>query len=1144
MVCEDCLPEIPPNPTPENIYHALQENGNLKNYSTLYKFHKETQNLINFFTRCTGFPPWGAQKTWLKRVIREESFAITASTGIGKTTFGAIASLYMALKGGRSYIILPTKLLVQQVVSWLEKFRERMEMKPRIAYFHSGLPKREREKIERGEFDILVTTSQFLARNFHMLEDKFFKFIFIDDVDSLLKSSKNIDKVLKLLGFTDEIIKKASLLLSSNTENPEKLREEIQLFRSTHKLGFLIVSSATGRPKGRRIFLYNILLDFTIGSTRQSIRNITDIYVETIDHELLRNVLSLMGNGALIYLPVDRGLAEAESLVEMIRRWGYRCEIASSSNSECLTKFSEGTLDVLVGVATYYGVLVRGIDLPHRVKYTVFYGIPKFRFKIDPQNLSFQQILQLLHIFMDILEGFQERKKVELLSLRIRKILHKSLIKGSIPPRLQPLHRECIHLISSLLKRRDVLERLKEYPYSSIQIDPEGFIQISIPDVRTYIQASGRASRLFAGGVSKGCAILFIDDEKVFRGLSRSIVWYYPEASFRRIDDVDLKSLMEEIERDRKLIRNIMNGKIPSKLDLVKTKLMIVESPNKAKTIANFFGKPSTRRYGRLSVYEVNVGNYILLLTSTGGHIYDLVDSEGIDGILKVDGRFIPIYSFLKRCKNCNFQFVEGEKCPRCGGEAISKGDIVRALQILVSEVDDVYIATDPDREGEAIAWNLLLSIKPYANNILRSEFHEVTLKAIRNSIECSRQIDQNLVDAQIARRIEDRWIGYGLSRLLWRRFNNRTLSAGRVQTPILGWVIERAEDYKKNLRYLTTFRTEWGFTLNLEGKYSEPLDVEIVRFDAEKRSLFPPPPYTTDTLLSEASRILHIPVNQVMQLAQDLFQAALITYHRTDSTRVSDAGISLASKFIKEELSLDILEPRRWGEGGAHECIRPTRPLSPQRLRILYYEGIVSTVKPLTRNHLNLYTLIFKRFIASQMKPVEVEWRKVLLRLTRNQSLLCEVTVEGSEKISGLNWITYLKHSIKEIPRLRSGSRGRAEPIKVWRSSKVPLLTQSSLIQLMKERRIGRPSTYAKIVNTLLKRKYVKEDKFRRLHPTSLGKMVYKYLSTQYGSIVSENMTRRMEENLDMIEEGALNYQDFLSTIYEELRSLHTESS
>ena len=289
----------------KGIREALKLKGALKHWEEIYKLEKKLREIEELFEKATGFNFWSAQKTWVKRLIKNKSFSIIAPTGMGKSVFGSFMALYYAKKKKKSYIVLPTTPLVVQTIKRVKTFAEKAGVEINLAYYHGGMKKKEKEKmtekIMNGDFDILITSAQWLARNFdEMLKDKRFDFIFVDDVDAFLKASKNIDRSLILLGFTEEVIQKAweiirlkkqmAKFLNGNSQDKQeqlnelnkqinKLEREIRKFKRENKIGVLIVASATGSARGDRIKLYRELLDFEVGSGRSALRNVVDSYL-------------------------------------------------------------------------------------------------------------------------------------------------------------------------------------------------------------------------------------------------------------------------------------------------------------------------------------------------------------------------------------------------------------------------------------------------------------------------------------------------------------------------------------------------------------------------------------------------------------------------------------------------------------------------------------------------------------------------------------------------------------------------------------------------------------------------------------------------------------------------------------------------
>ncbi len=1264
-------------------------------------------------------------------------------------------ALYFALRGEKSYIVVPTTPLVKMVYSKLEELSLRIGRDIEIIAFYSGMKSKEREnfesKLKEGKFDVLITTSKFmLSRYKDMLREKenwnkWFKFIFVDDVDAVLKSSKSVTAVLYLVGFNEEDIENAWELLKLRNLLPRRLEQARRLYdkkisklKKKVKEGFigvpleeirrvrretfeevvadtynrlveledrlqekrknasiLVVSSATGRPRGRQVRLFQVLLGFQAGSATEVMRNIVDTYIEadewrTVEEKVLEIVKKLDSKlpGGLVYVPVDKGTEYAEKLAEKLRSIGVRAEAFTAKSKEALEKFISGETRVLVGVAIYYGVAVRGLDLPETISYAVFAGVPRHKFGArleHPHPLMILNLLAMLseHGPEDVAERAQNyltnlRPQLTRLSPAALAIIAKELRESKPTTPLSEKVLEATNWLRETLEREDVWEKLRDVENIAI-VREEGETYILLPDIPTYIQASGRTSRLYAGGITKGLSIVVSDNSRLLRGLLQRTRWLV-DADWKKLDEINLDAIVQEIRRDREKVREVRRGAIkPEQLELVKTALLVVESPNKARTIARFFGRPSTRRIGSLTVYEVSTGDYLLLVTASGGHVYDIAKPElpseeisrewilrqlrdslsnvdwasatNIQGIVVVPRRnrlgYYPVYAPLARCLACNYQWsipprereestLEEELvCPLCGSRAVrSSMDIIEALRDLASEVDVVLIGTDPDTEGEKIGYDLASLIGPAAQSIVRIEFHEVTRKALLKALREFRPFNENLVKAQIVRRIEDRWIGFTLSPLLWTKFwqryctmrmkkkiprtkniidvmetvlescrkPNYNLSAGRTQTPVLGWIVEatlgnkylkiplyrfslegpdgeeiyvevRGDEISSEIRKsledtqeklyeiikqhrilegreeLERLRREKLKTIHnynriLEKAVKESRVVGYVEIVEEKeKELNPLPPFTTDTMLSEASSELGLSAPAIMKLAQDLFELGLITYHRTDSTRISSVGISVAEEYLRSIYGRDVLgevfKPSHWGEEGAHEAIRPTKPIDARTLRRLVEEGAIQLARPLTRNHYRLYDLVFRRFIASQMKParVRIQRAKIKLVIDIGDRESVEV-VRGEERIVEIpveNWLSVYK-VVKPRERLVPGKYTvkwvRARP---W--SPKSLLTQSEVVRLMRERGIGRPSTYAAIIDTLLRRNYViLKGRQGYLIATMRGIGVYDYLAGSVGDLVEEETTRKLQSYMDKIERGLVDYSEVIKHIYMEL--------
>ncbi len=1050
----------------------------------------ELENYEKFFQSCLGSPPWEIQRMWAKRALARRSFAAIAPTGVGKTVFGLVTSYYFSVRGwGKSYLLFPTSLLVDQAVEKLQLYKKASKHPLNVIHYKSNMsPKQRRdftEKLSSGDFDVLITTSQYLAKNFELIKGSIdrFSFLFVDDVDSFLKNSRNIDRVLILMGFTNEDIEKA---LSGDDLNKE-----------TDSV--LIVSTATGKP-GRRVSLFRRMLGFDVGVLRHELlRNIADIY--TRDKKALEMFLGRMGSGFLVFVPKLEYGDEIRGVIESL---GYKAAIVHGYDENLIEKFKQGEIDSLIGAAKPYGVLVRGIDLPQRIRYTVFYGVP--RFEVTLSDLDSMSDKALVSIFSILAKGLDPEAKKLAIKLRKRGIKsQKELEKVKA-------------LLNEVLSDEKILSSLSSV--SDIAVDLERG-KVIIPDIRTYIQGSGRSSRLYPGGLTRGASLVLEGDVLLHSFLKRASAY---DLEFSPIEGIDLETLRREIDESRKRYTSIMDY---NSAELLKTVLFIVESPNKARTIARFFGKPSMRFIDGNLAYEVTTGDFILTIMASGGHIVDLSTVGGYHGVL-VQGNgfrtYIPIYSSIKRCLDCGYQFTDGDRCPKCGSANIrdSKNN-VSSMRRLSFESSRVVIGTDPDTEGEKISWDIYQLIRDAAREIYRAEFHEVTKRAIINALRNLGEINESRVKAQVVRRIEDRWIGFELSKEVQEKFKRKNLSAGRAQTPTLGWIIERYNEHRRK-KDLTVIRGKDVF-LKIEGKVASPgkFQAKVVPLSLEEEVVKPIPPFTTDEMLKEASRIIGLGAKRTMEIAQSLFEAGLITYHRTDSTRVSDAGFRVAAEVLGDDFV-----PRKWGEGGAHECIRPTKPLSAKELLDYIREGLIASPEKFSKDHVRLYDLIFRRFIASQSKESIVT--KQVYKLVIDEWETKDSRIVG---VSG-GWISYYPFLYKPKLPLKEGII--EVEIKHFQVPSVPLYTQGDIVALMRERGIGRPSTYATIIDKLLQRRYVIE-RSNKLVPTKLGTQVYEFLESEYSDLISEERTRALEEKMTAVEEGRVDYQRLIDELYLEIQ-------
>jgi len=1189
----------------EYYFHSVKSSNS--DLEKLMKVEELLEDFEEFFFKATqGFKLWSAQRMWAKRIFSGKSFSIVAPTGVGKTLFGLLISLYL-VKGslGKVYLVFPTRTLLNQAYLKMLSLIENAKLgdKVKVLALHANMPKLYREEalkvMRSGEFNVLMTTSKFMLLHKDELSKHKYKLIFIDDVDAVLRSGRSVRALLEVMGFRKEIDAAIEALkLMTNVKRlsgverqgvKERLMKLKEVLASATK-GIdtvLVVSSATGRPRGLHPKLFRLLLGFEAGSRGEMLRNIVDAYLmpRGLPEEEVLKLVKRLGDGGLIYVTVDKGIEYSEFLAKYLKQHGVRAEtLHARKDLGILKKFLSREVDVLVGVATYYGVMVRGLDLPERVRYTIFVGVPRHKLSINIESIRVQELIKILSILKGVIGG-DERRTIDNLYTRItsktrrmtagslaklNEELEKAIKGGVFEKGFTKILLEAVEVVRRLLARTDVLEKLRNSGEVSV-VEEEGKIYIMLPDAATYIQASGRASRMYPGGLTKGLSIIIVDDLSLLHGIERRLKYIFEEFSLKDLSTIDLEKVIVDIDKDRDIVKKILEGEAIYKLNikLPQPALLVVESPNKAKTIASFFGRPSIRALlSGLKAYEVVTEDYILTIVASGGHVYDLAVDAGVHGygVHRVNGLFIPEYTDIKKCLDCGYQFTNEDLiCPKCRSQNIHrKLDVIKALRELASEVDVVFIGTDPDTEGEKIAWDLAVLLRPFSRSVMRVEFHEVTRKAVINAIKNCRDLNTALVESQIVRRIEDRWLGFALSQKLWYDLwpwycvnilkrsvveccssINKNWSAGRVQTPVLNYVIERFYERKQAescgaIKYVVTI----GDIIKLELDYGDLERAGLSEAELERskaiveligvveEEINPPPPYTTDTLLADASLKYGLSSTKIMEVAQDLFEMGLITYHRTDSIRVSDVGIRVAADYISErygDMFKELFKPRTWGVGGAHEAIRPTRPIDAERLLHLVRENILVLPKPLTRHHLQVYDLIFRRFISSQMTSAIV--RKQLLKVKFNESLVksVEVHVEPPVKSGFLE--------VYSVIALRKPVEQGEYYITKVKKVLPPLPKFHDVVKWMKENGVGRPSTYAKIIQTLIDRRYIKvSPKVKALYPTQRAFSVAEFFNEFFREIVSVETTRKLEELMTMIEEGRKHYQDVLENIYKEL--------
>lgn len=547
-------------------------------------------------------------------------------------------------------------------------------------------------------------------------------------------------------------------------------------------------------------------------------------------------------------------------------------------------------------------------------------------------------------------------------------------------------------------------------------------------------------------------------------------------------------------------------------------KLIIVESPAKANTIKKFLG-------GRTKV------------VASMGHVRDLPKSKlGVN----VENNFEPEYINIR-----------------------GKGDLIKTLKKEAKNAKKIYLATDPDREGEAIAWHLAHILNIEEDEASRVTFNEITKTAVQKAIKEPRKIDINLVNAQQARRVLDRIVGYKMSPVLWKKVK-KGLSAGRVQSVAVKLIVDREteienfipEEYWNIIAELSDEKSKKTFEAKFVGKDNKKLElhkkeevdeilekiekakfiVKDVKKGQKKRN--PAPPFTTSTMQQEASRKLGFTLKKTMSIAQMLYEGikipkkgtvGLITYMRTDSTRISEEARAISKNVIEEKYGEEYYENRYYKTKSdaqdAHEAIRPT-------YINIHPDDIKSS---LTNDQYKLYKLIYNRFLASQMSAAIYDTLAVKIDAdsynfkANGQSIkfkgFMKLYVEGTDK---------KEDEIGQIPMLEVNQEVKKEKITPKQSftEPPPRYTEASLVKALEEKEIGRPSTYSPTITTILTRRYI-EKEGKQLVPTDLGKIVNKLITENFSDVINVEFTAKIEGEFDQIAEGKENWKEMISEFY-----------
>ncbi|BCU67230.1 reverse gyrase [Sulfolobales archaeon HS-7] len=1149
-LCDLCVSEEINFTSYIDLLSYLNSHRKLKNLEKDWKILQEYERLRQYFKKSLSVEPSTPQRAWFLDLLRGESFALISPPGLGKTTFGLLSAVYLFTIGKRSLLIFPSKALVRQAQVKIGNISNSLNINPRIYVKDKDI-----EKLVRKDYDISLLTSKFVLNHIDSIIRGDPDFVFVDDVDAAMKSGRSALGLLKLAGFSEEDVTavRNALRIKGN-----KAYDEIGKIREKKNKRIIVFSSAS---LTRSNPLFTTLMGFRPGSSVIYTRNIFDVTVRAKQiPETIRDINEAMRGGGLIFVPIDLGIEYANELSLELNELGVKSlPITSSKALKSIKAFEEGEVDLLVGTATHYGILVRGLDIPWRIKYAFFTGIPRFKFKLGEKMhpIALSRILGLLSIItrdreVSIISSYL-RNKLNRMSPAAVSMLYSQIKGGVIADRTIE---KAYELVQEYVKNKPVLSKLTEI--SDIVLEDNTML---IPDHLTYIQASGRTSRLFAGGLTTGISFLYVDNESLFQALNNKLNIMLDSVTWKEIDELNLDEISTNINAERKIITEYKQNKVALSIP-VRTTLFVVESPSKAKTIANFFSKPSQRNEMGLQIYETVMNNEIMLITYTAGHIYDLTtDKMGEYGVIrKSASEYIPVYDTIKRCEN-GHQVVTGkERCPACQGMIVSdKENVVDALRNIAIKCDRILIGTDPDTEGEKIAWDVYNTLRPFNPEIYRAEFHEVTRKAIIQAISNARKINYNLVSSQIVRRVEDRWIGFELSTKLqtdfWRKYckgenceGNRNLSAGRVQTPVLGWIINRYNVHERDKVKVLPAKLPNGITFLIERdskiRKGTKIKLYVKNLGEFKEAYNPLPPYNTSTVLQDSSSFYSISSTQAMRILQDLFETGLITYHRTDSIRISEQGVSVAMNYLKNkygEQAEKLAQPRSWGEGGAHEAIRPTRPLDAQQLQVMIQDGTIVQSKELSRQHFLIYELIFRRFIASQMKPQNVIKQVIEVNaLVKGTELkLRNPKAEFVIGYEGEGFLNYYSPFRRVYPKVTEGEYDVTLGSGFIVSS-IDLYTEGELISDMERKEIGRPSTYATIIATLLRRRYVFEtSKMKKMFPSKIGMSVYEYLNESYGKLVSEERTRELQRKMDEVEMGNIDYQKVIDQLYNEITEI-----
>jgi len=536
----------------ELLYKKLSEKGKLKDYLNIYNLYKEVNKFSEFFKKALSSNPWRVQIMWFERLYKNNSFSMIAPTGVGKSTFIIVSSIYFSSEYNKKIlIILPTRLLVKQFNDLFDKFISSLNPNIKFIAYYGGNKKEIKEKIKNEEFNILIISNQFLTKNFDILKGKKFDIAFVDDVDSFFKGSKNIEKLFILIGYSEDDINVAKKVIDIKLRgkldfNSDLYKKFLQIKNKNR--GVIVLSSATGSLRGKRVILYKELANFTIGTGSSKIRNVTDLYYipkKDIKEELL-NLLKELEDGGLIFVPKERGIEYMKEIYNYLISNNVKVGLIYSKTKtreieSILNDFYEGKINFLISITDPYGILTRGINMPERIKYAIFLSIPKIKINIRNLEKNIMNIIILSNLILPYISEI-EKDRITKIITRLRKNM-KKLSSGDLKLISDFLNGNKVELVGylksfandiltlyNILKiytdRTEILDKLKENPDVSIEVDENKNIYLNIVDLKTYLQASGRTSRLYSGGISKGLSIVFVDDQKLLKSLDMKLRYY------------------------------------------------------------------------------------------------------------------------------------------------------------------------------------------------------------------------------------------------------------------------------------------------------------------------------------------------------------------------------------------------------------------------------------------------------------------------------------------------------------------------------------------------------------------------------------------------------------------------------------------